>query len=80
MADMTPAQIAEALLPTTLWATFGRKLLDAMPDEYREHIGRKAIEGASYVSQLDTINASRAARGVKPLSMGMFMAGMGDDA
>jgi hypothetical protein len=36
MADMTPAQIAEALLPTTLWATFGSKLLDAMPDEYRE--------------------------------------------
>jgi hypothetical protein len=74
-----PSTVAEALLPINLWATFGRALLDAMPDKYREEIGRKAIEGASFVDQLETINASRAARGVKPLTMGRFMSGMGDD-
>lgn len=72
------ATVADALLPINLWATFGRELLDAMPSEYREEIARKAIEGASYISQLEAINASRAARGVRPLSMSGFSAGIDD--
>jgi hypothetical protein len=72
------ADVADALLPINLWDTFGRELLDAMPEKYRVEIGRKAIEGASYVSQLETINASRHARGVKPLTMTLFAAGGGD--
>ena len=71
--------VADALLPINLWAIFGRDLLAAMPAKFREEIGRRAIEGASYVSQLDSINSSRAARGVKPLTMTLFMAGVGDD-
>jgi hypothetical protein len=79
MSSFKRADVAAALLPINLWDTFGRDLLEAMPEKYRVEIGRKAIEGASYVSQLDTINASRHARGQKPLSMAMFSAGMGED-
>lgn len=68
--------VADALLPINIWAVFGRDLLDSMPDKFREEIGRKAIEGACYIGQLETINTSRAARGVKPLSMTYFMAGV----
>jgi hypothetical protein len=69
----------DALLAKSAWSTMPDALLTHMPAEYREAIGRKAIQGASYVSQLDTINASRHARGQKPLSMTMFAAGVGDD-
>lgn len=72
---MSRQAVADALLPVNLWATFGRDLLDAMPDKFREEVGKKAIEGASYVSQLETINTSRAARGAKPLTMTQFMSG-----
>jgi hypothetical protein len=74
-----PHPLKRGLLAISAWETMPAELLAHMPQRYREDIGRKAIEGASYVSQLDTINTSRAARGQKPLTMTMFSAGVGDD-
>lgn len=71
--------LERGLLAISAWQSMPDELLAHMPQRLREEIGRKAIEGASYVSQLDTINASRHARGQKPLSMAMFSAGMGAD-
>jgi hypothetical protein len=76
---MTLLPLERGLLAISAWETMPDELLAHMPQRYREDIGRKAIEGASYVSQLDTINSSRAARGQKPLTMTMFSAGVGED-
>jgi hypothetical protein len=73
------AEVSDLLLARLAWGRIGGALMQTMPDDFRETIGRHAIEGASYVSQLETINASRHARGVKPLTMTLFAAGVGDD-
>lgn len=68
-------EMRDEILAKSAWATMEGALAAHMPQRLREDIGSKAIAGASYVSQLETINTSRAARGVKPLSMTYFMAG-----